>query len=498
MQSFQFLAVASAAALMFASASSPSLADTCGSPRDGLICMSSQCRTGNGVWLKTTPLITGIELSNFNLNFPPGKPFALASSKGVKISISVPDSLSQLFLDFTQVTSTIGVGLPGGPPVGSLVVANVPARGDSTSKAVLIDLDSVVFAPASSDAAVVDAFTKVFAAITATPGPIPLGMSGVAANAANISDVMLPGMDPTDVCLENVQFKVTSTLIGLGGLKDTTITAPPRIIGGNPTTGLQLAVDVQIKNPSTITLQLNTDVTLALTAQNATVGSVVLPNFSLAAGTNTYTATGYLAPDPTNPAALRAAVSLIARFVAGAPSPIVVGPGRATNLPALDPAFSTLSIPQTLPGSAGQPLISRAAVLIATKGLDTSTSPPALTFASTVVAANPFDAPVAILAIAAQIAYAGVVCVQLSGAFAEGEFVVEPKASATSPRVQIRVPLQTGHPECDQQLTANLLRGTISVDVSSTLTISVGGFHAPFPYSQKNVTIVPDFTGIPV
>ncbi|KAI9336412.1 hypothetical protein DFJ73DRAFT_892734 [Zopfochytrium polystomum] len=490
-------AVASAAALVLASASAPSSATVCGSKRDGQICMSAQCTTGNGVWLKTTPLITGIELANFDLQFTQNQAYALASSKGVKISISLPDSLSNLYLGFTKVSSTIGVGLPGGQPVGSLTVTDVPATGDSTTKTVGIDLNNVVFAPVASDAATIGVFEQVFQAITLKSGAVPLGMSGVATNSANISDVILPGMDATDVCLENVQFSVTSSLIGLGGLAQTTITGVPKLVGGDPATGLKLTVPIQIVNPSTITLKLNSDVTLDLRYNGSTIGSVVLPNFSLGLGTNTYSATGFLHPDLTNAASVTSAVTVIQNFVAGTKTDVAAANGRAAGLPALDLALGSLNIAQTLPGNDAGPLIQSGVTYVSTLADGADGNVPFLSFLTRITAFNPFDTTATIVNISSTIYFENTACLVIESL--SKPFAIPAKTAVQSPLILTKLPNSVDGPtQCTSDLlTALLSNPSITVDTVSKLTISVGGYGSAFGYSLPGVSINIDFDTVP-
>ncbi|KAI9336411.1 hypothetical protein DFJ73DRAFT_892727 [Zopfochytrium polystomum] len=487
------------AALLLSGTPTPTLATVCGGPRDGLICMSSECGTGNGVWLKTTPLITGISLSNFDLNFPAGQSFALASSKGVKIAVSLPDALSGLFLSFTKASASIGVGLPGGQPVGSLTVKDAAASADSNSntKTVTIDLNKVVFAPASGDAAVVDAFTKVFALITTTAGDVPLGMSGYATNSASISDVLLPGMDATDVCLENIKFSVTSSLVGLGGLKETNITSIPVLQDGNPSFGLKLGVKVSIKNPSTITLTLNTAVTLALMSNGQTIGSVVLNDFALGAGVNNYDATGFLFPDASNAAAVDAASKVVENFVAGKPSAVSVGKGSAAGLHALDAALGSLSINQTLPGSKGDPLIVNGTSYVNTLASGSDNGVPNLSLGAKIVAVNPFDIPVSIASIKGIIRYKGVACLTID---ANKPFAIPAKGQVLSPLLTTVLPnSEKGPKECTTDLLADLTgtAGKFIVDIESTLGITVNEYGSTFAYTQKGVNIFVNFDDTP-
>ncbi|KAI9325168.1 hypothetical protein DFJ73DRAFT_784462 [Zopfochytrium polystomum] len=485
-----------AASLLLAALPNAALAAVCGEPRDGLICMSSACGTGNGVHLKTTPLITGIALSNFNLNFPAGQPYALASSTGVRVSVGLPESLSSLYLRFTHVSSTIKVGQPGRAPIGAISVSNVAASGDSATGAVVIDLADAVFAPVAADAETLLAFEQLLQGITLLGGPVPLGMSGVATNGADVSDVMLPGLDSTDVCLENVQFAVNSSLIGLGGLKQTTVTSIPKLQGGNPNTGLQLSVDVQIVNPSTITLQLNTDVTLSLKYNGSTIGTVVLPSFSLGTGTNKYAATGYIHPDPADAAAVTAATTLISRFVAGNSTDVVVGSGKAGNLPALDLALGSLQIAQTLPGSEGTKLLSNTTAYVSSIKLTKAPAPGTgniYNVKTTMTAANPFDVGVAITGISATVFFQGVQCITINAAFNATDFAIPARGTRFSPYIPSVIPINGAPAACTTTLVLAVYSGKqVQVDVFSQLTIAVGGYVSSFKYNQANVTITPD------
>ncbi|KAJ3293728.1 hypothetical protein HDU76_007012, partial [Blyttiomyces sp. JEL0837] len=346
------------------------LASTCDKQQDGKLCFGD-CK-GNGIYMTSPPIITGIT---------------------IPVDLKIPDSLAGVDMAFTGAGAQIGVGIPGQPPVARMIVPDyVNAYGNTTSKVVYLDMDKVVFAGLDPVG-----FAKMFQLITLMPGPVPLGLSGYADNKATVTqgsgsfaaaahnlpnlghleavpaqgrgsglrqnmfivrdDTNAPLPTSAEVCLQYIGFQVTSALTGFGGLTQTKIVALPVIKGGSPTTGVQLEIQLEITNPSTIGLNLNTDVTMQILYKGQAVGTVVLPNFVLNPNSvNKITAVSYVNPDKSNADAVAATRELFSHFTGGVDTNINVGKGAAAGLHALDLALGSLNIPQVLPSNK-KPLI---------------------------------------------------------------------------------------------------------------------------------------------
>ncbi|KAJ3103349.1 hypothetical protein HDU96_009296 [Phlyctochytrium bullatum] len=425
------------------------------------------------------PLIKSIDLPNFALEFDQnGAPFATVT--GAKVGLDVPGWLSYIDLQFQGVTSDI---ILADPATGLKLarIASEPfsaAKGSISSKAISLDINKRPF-----EVLLEPGVRGLLKAITLTPGPKVVRLDGIADNK-----VTFPAPYAEERCLSGVQFKnIRSTIIGLGGLKDTVITAIPKVVSGNPTEGIKLSVPLKITNPSTVALYANRDITLNLSFNNVVLGTVVLPNFRLNPGVNEVVATSFVHPDPTNIPALLATKQLFSQFVGGIPSAVVVGNGKAAGLPILDDALGALSIPQTLPPQTDK-LIIDATAYANTLNYPDPNDGFLITMQSILSAYNPFDVPVVIVGIDATLTYKGAACVfvktQVSG------FVIPPKSQGKSP--SLLTTIKTTDPICDEFVQNQLFGETALVSTDSTLTIVVGSYPSQISYKQDGVSVSTD------
>ncbi|KAJ3102070.1 hypothetical protein HDU97_000784 [Phlyctochytrium planicorne] len=468
-----------------------STAQNCTGPKSGNICLSN-CN-GKGMFVKAPQLINEIALGpTFTLDFN-DKGEATASSSGVKVGLQIPDALQTVALEFSKAGANIGVGLPGGPSVGRLNMAMMQDAVGTTDKNLLsggqpkvtLDMNQVPFAAIDGPG-----FQQLFRTITLGKGKIDLQLNGYASNKASVHT---PGektdltADPT-VCLEYVSFTAPSSLQGLEGLTDATITELPKIVGGNPETGLELSIKLKVMNPSNIILNLNADVGFDLTFEGQKVGSVILPNMKLAIGENNYVAKSFIHPDKTNIPALLATKKLMSQFTGGQASQVVVKNGKAAKAPVLDAALAAVTIPQELLANQ-EKLISVAGADISS--LQYGSNADQFFFMNANIGAyNPFDTPVQITHIKSTLAYQGKDC--LTSDVDVPGFVIPAKGTVASPAFGVKLDGRVDPLLCGSELvTGTLAKKDIRVDVKSTLTLNIGGYFSQIDYNQGNVAVNP-------
>ncbi|KAJ3192040.1 hypothetical protein HK101_007145 [Irineochytrium annulatum] len=448
----------------------------------GSFCLSD-CQ-GDGVYVDSPPLITGIALPNFQLDFNPADPYnPKASASNILATLAVPPAFAAVDMHWQNAGSNINVGLPGQPPVGNILTPDSsPASGDSQHQSITLGFSNVPFALVNNNKA---GFADFMKQVTLASGNVEVEMNGSANTQAYVTNPVRRRRDgesaihelarrqaAPELCLNLVPFDVKSTLIGFGGLTQTTITGLPVVQGGSASTGIKLQIPLTIHNPSNVVLNANTDAIFDLVFNNAVCGSVILPNIGLKSGDNAVSATSFVFPDPNNAAAVAATRALLTQFTGGKDSALVVKNGRSSNMPSLDAAFAALSLPQTLPSNKS-PLINTARF----------TFPNIFTFQSTagITAYNPFASPVAITHMEATLSYHGGVIGTISQDVSG--FTLPASGTAKSPGLSLKIKL-------DLQAIEALLKtlgGGLKVDVASSLTVNFGGYSTVIDYNQSQV-----------
>ncbi|KAJ3211633.1 hypothetical protein HDU67_004388 [Dinochytrium kinnereticum] len=447
---------------------------------DGKICLSD-CKSP-GVYIpKLGNLISSISLPSFSLDFDATTPtHALATSKNVQVALGIPTWLGFLGTNFVGAGAVIGVGSVGAKTAGTLVSPDYGAASGTVSEGT-VSLDIVNAKLSIDDPAVFGEFLKT---TLQTSGPAPVRLKGYANNKADLIK------DPFNsfTCLRYVGFDLTSSsLSGLGGLKKTVISALPVIKSGVPGEGIKLQIPLTIENPSNIVLNIkNSDVTLDLLFEGQTVGTVVLPALKLASGVNKVDATAFVNPKSL-PAGL-ATRKLFSQFTGGVASNVMVANGRASGLKVLDAALGSLSIPQVLPAQQEKLILNAQADGNTLEFIDDSGF--IITMKSTITAFNPFDVPVTITNIKADLNYKSTTCVQTNSPITT-PFTIPPKSSLTSPTFPIII--NTTNPICDEFVSAQLQGSTSLLDVKSVLAIAVDRFGSEIEYEQGDVSVTTVF-----
>ncbi|KAI8812715.1 hypothetical protein BJ742DRAFT_849997 [Cladochytrium replicatum] len=410
------------------------------------------------------PLVTSINLSNFLLEFDSKDPYnPRLTSTNVTADTKVPADLAVIKLSFVNAGTNITVGLPGAAPVARLFTPDEsPASGDTDIQKLFLNFDRI---PLAALAGAEAGFGELFKTVTLGSGDVPLSFTGYADNKAEAPEFGLTA------CLYFVPLRVTSTLKGLGGLQDTTITSIPTVVGGSASTGIKLSIPLRINSPSNVVLKTTTDVSFKLTYNNQVVGSVVLPKLSISPGANNLVATGFVFPQGA--AATAASRDLLSKFVKGTSSEVTVSGGKSSDLPSLDAAFGAVSIKQTLPA--------KAQVLILGSKF---TFPNLFTLTSKVqiTASNPFDAATDITYVKASLVYKdkviGTLDTDVTG------FTIPAKSTAVSPDLKLNLKLNGASILAIFAAIGN----SLSASVQSELTISFGGYKSTLDYNQDGVT----------
>ncbi|KAJ3102117.1 hypothetical protein HDU97_000759 [Phlyctochytrium planicorne] len=430
----------------------------------GSLCLHN-CE-GNGLYVRAPPLVTSISLPSFQLDFDPNNGFRpLASASGVKVGISIPSTLSTVRLAFTNAGSSISIGIPGANLVANIVTNDGDqASGDSDSKVINLGFNRAPLAINDENG-----FKEFLKSVTLASGDVQVRMAGFANTKAVASSATsdFAGIS-NNVCLRYVGFDTTSTLKGFGGLQSTSINGPPKILGGQRDRGIQLDINLVLNNPSNVVLNANADASFDLFYNNANCGTVILPNVQVQPGRNDLKATSYAKGDGST------CREMLTKFTGGQDINVLVRNGRVPQVPSLEYAFGALALPPQRLESNKQPLIAGAFIGGIKIGIP-------ITASSAITATNPFDSPVTITHITANIKrdgdVIGVIDTDVSG------FILPTKGSARSPPLRTVLKLNLEAVGTLFDLLKKSANGT-PITVESSLTVTFGDYSTSIDYRQ--------------
>ncbi|KAJ3204477.1 hypothetical protein HDU67_009495, partial [Dinochytrium kinnereticum] len=175
----------------------------------GSICLAT-CN-GQGIYVRSPPLVDSINLPNFQLDFDPADPWSpRATARGVQVRITIPSTLSAVRLAFTGAGSSINIGLPNGGLVANLATPGyAPASGDSDARVINLEMDRVPMT--ATDQAGFAAFLRE---VTMASGEFRMRLAGYADTRARATSATSEFADQAvDVCLNYVGFDTSSTLL---------------------------------------------------------------------------------------------------------------------------------------------------------------------------------------------------------------------------------------------------------------------------------------------
>ncbi|KAI9326567.1 hypothetical protein DFJ73DRAFT_632480 [Zopfochytrium polystomum] len=283
------------------------------------------------------------------------------------------------------------------------------------------------------------------------------------------------------VTISNVSLVDSVSLSGFQGLNQVSISSVTVASGSASGIGLQIAT--VINNPSTISLNINADVTLSLLFNGKQLGTVVLPKLSLKPGSNTIQAQSTFAPQGAD--AVAAGRTLLSNFVAGTGANqgvTIVGSTSSVPYKLLQPTFDGLTISANLPGLTS-PLISKTTIAVSIATLTTAFG----TGKANLFLNNPFQVPFAVTHLTATFTYQGAALGTVDQDFAASPLSVP--ASSTAFQVgPVTAQLTLGIAAIKLVLSAISNGGAAQIDITSTITASVGGYATTLDYNQNGVT----------
>ncbi|KAI9331281.1 hypothetical protein DFJ73DRAFT_84517 [Zopfochytrium polystomum] len=279
--------------------------------------------------------------------------------------------------------------------------------------------------------------------------------------------------DAGKIKISNVSVTDTLTFKGFSGLTGVTVNSVS-VDGGN-SNGISLSIGTAISNPSDITLALNGDVSLDLKASTGEVlGTVTLPNVSLAQGANTVSATSLF--NPQGDAAVAAGRILLSNYLGKKDQEVsIAGSSSSVSYKALQPAFSQLAIKTTLPAIKVDLVTGSSLSLV-----DLTVKPASATTALNIV--NPLNSDFTITHLEAAVKWNNVIIGN-----------IKTDLSATIPKnsqkVVDNVPLLVDVTSTSIKAIKQGLTGELKVDITSIIGASVGAYPATVDYALNGIVI---------
>ncbi|KAF8135624.1 hypothetical protein EV363DRAFT_1429344 [Boletus edulis] len=226
------------------------------------------------------------------------------------------------------------------------------------------------------------------------------------------------------ITLDPIRVNVTTSLTGLQGLKGFTTIESVDVLGGTQQ-ALNLGIVVSIINPSDLQLATG-DLTLQLQRGGAVLGTALMPNLTLYMGNNSLTSTSDFEPN-NSPQGMQT----LNDFVGGTDVELsIVGFSGSTQVASLLPAFESLNITATLPGSKSSLLSSGSLEILPTTFHQNNISQ------VTVNLANPFTAGLEITQITSSVTSHGLALGTIDTAT---NFSAAGKSTTTSPPLNLNM-----------------------------------------------------------
>ncbi|KAG8787307.1 hypothetical protein FRB91_009037 [Serendipita sp. 411] len=228
------------------------------------------------------------------------------------------------------------------------------------------------------------------------------------------------------ITLDPIKFNVTSTLDGLQGLNGYTHINAVDMKGGTPDY-LELAIDVNIYNPSSLNLEAG-DLTLQLYSGSSLLGTALMPDLHLSRGNNSISASSQFRANDTPEG-----IATLTRFLASQDSVLTIkGYDGSTQVESLLPAFKSMSIDATLPGLQGKLLDTAKLTVLPTTGHGNNIAHTQVTLN------NPFTSGFTITTIDSKVQYRGI---QMGTIQQDTNFSAAGKQATTSPDLDFNLNL---------------------------------------------------------
>ncbi|KAF9983996.1 hypothetical protein BGZ75_004421 [Mortierella antarctica] len=328
-------------------------------------------------------LISTLNLGALGLVFTSPNAYSpTTTSTGVLAHYTLPDGFG-FNVQFTQVANSFTLSR-NGVAIASVNSTYNPSTSDMVARTMTFNLlETPLLVPVDSRTSF-----QEFSRDLTVGSNLPFDVVGQASVFAKTSI--------GTVNLVNIPFKTTTELSGLQSLTNPAPTITTLQIVKGTSTALTMAIDVEIVNPSSITLNAG-DVVLDLMYKGARLGTVTMPQLTLVPGVNTVQTTSTI-----DPAASLDGHELLKLYASGAGADVrIVGTPHSAQVESLSLAFGALNIGTRMPGLQDE-LLARASLVV----LDTTL---VNGLARTVVTVNNiFIPPMTILSIDATITYNGV------------------------------------------------------------------------------------------
>ncbi|KZT27986.1 hypothetical protein NEOLEDRAFT_1129882 [Neolentinus lepideus HHB14362 ss-1] len=227
--------------------------------------------------------------------------------------------------------------------------------------------------------------------------------------------------------LDPINFNVSSELLGLQGLRGSTVIHAVDVLGGTQD-AIRLGINVTIANPSNLILHTG-DLTLQLFRDGGFLGTTLLPNLTLQMGENSVSAEADFQPNNSPQGS-----ETLNDFVGKRDVPLqIAGYSQSTEVQSLLQAFQTINIGATLPSLRTNLLESAALKVLNTTGVENNVTH------VTVNLANPFTAGLDITKITSTVKAYGV---NLGTIDTPTNFKSSGKSTTTSPALDLTLNLE--------------------------------------------------------
>ncbi|CAO3693098.1 unnamed protein product [Umbelopsis ramanniana] len=361
-------------------------------------------------------LITGVNMGNLDLLFTNSTPYSpLASAPNVTANFQMPFGFS---MNITQVTQNITLGTPATGNIANLASGYVNSVSNQTT-------GILSFALANSPLVVIPGKEEAFNAFNANLTAQQVYNFTINGNASINAQTPI-GI----VSLTGIPFSANSSLNGLQNLNSTATVINSLDVVGGTTDYLQLAISVGMQNPSSVQITTG-DVSFEMLSGETVLGTVLLPNLTLARGPNTVVASGTFDPKGSV-----AGQNLLTTFVEGKDNGVgIIGYNGTTPVLSLVDSLKGISLTSVLHGLTS-PLIQKASLQVQDDTLTTG-------YATTIVSMNnPFTAGYTITKVLSAVSYAGMPVGNIDQDLSSNPITISGKTSGTSPALAIKMNLE--------------------------------------------------------
>lgn len=365
-------------------------------------------------------IINGVSMGLLDLKFDPTNPYSpIANAPQVIANFKMPFGFS---LNISEVSQNITLGINTTTDktenFAMMQTAFGPAVSDQQAGTIFFPLNNTAIAGIPGKENIFNQYTY---ALTASSN-YTFMIGGIASTKANTP------IGP--VTLSGINFTVPTSIRGLQFLNSTATIINSLDVTGGSETGLALAINVSMDNPSDFSISTG-DVIFNMGASGTTIGLVTLSNLTLNRGINTVQAAASFDPKSSD-----VGQNLLSTFIMGADNGVEInGFADSTNIASLAGGLSVLQMTSVLPGL-------KTALI---QGASMSVLPDTLTTSMVgvkVSIANPFSAGLSISKVISAATFAGMPVGNIDQDISSNPFTIGGKATAESPVLSMSMNLE--------------------------------------------------------